>query len=151
MLPFHDRLMWTSHMDIEMSALADRHYSRRTVGARQFSYSGRKLVLRNSEGSVLWVWMFPDPDKRMDGQLGYNCALFRNESRRRASEIILEAEAWAFEKWGPARVYTYIDPAKICVLKRRGVPVPGFCFLKAGWQFVREIRRGKLLFAKEPT
>jgi hypothetical protein len=151
LLPFHDRLMWTHHLDPEMAALADRHYPRRkeSIGKLRFSYSGRKLVLRNAEGTVLWVWMFPDPAMRMDGQLGYNCSLFRNESRRRASEIILEAEAWAFDKWGPARLYTYIDPDKIRVVKCRGVPLPGFCFLKAGWKFVREIRDGKLLFAKE--
>ncbi len=151
LLPFHDRLMWTNHFDPEMAALADRHYSRRTVGARQFSYSGRKLVLRNAEGSVLWVWMFPDPEKRMDGQTGYNCAMFRNESRRRSSDIIIEAEAWAFDKWGPARLYTYIDPRKIRVVKRRGVPLPGFCFIRAGWRVVRETVSGKILLEKYGT
>src|SRR5258708_35535628 len=104
--------MGPNHCDPEMGARAARHYSRRTVGARQFSYSGRKLVLRNAEGSVLWVWMFPDPEKRMDGQTGYNCAMFRNESRRRSSDIIIEAEAWAFDKWGPAPIYTTIAPPK---------------------------------------
>jgi hypothetical protein len=142
--------MRTTPFDPEMAALADRHYSRRSVGSRQFSYNGRKLVLRNSEGTVLWVWMFPDPAMRMDGQTGYNCALFRNESARRASEIILEAEAWAFEKWGVARLYTYIDPRKIRIVKRRGVPLPGFSFLKAGWCLVRDTRDGKLLFEKAP-
>jgi len=151
LLPFHDRLMWTHHFDPEMAALADRHYSRRTVGSRQFCYSGRKLVLRNAEGTVLWVWMFPNPAMRMDGQRGYNCALFRNESARRASEIVLEAEAWAFEKWGRDRLYTYIDPKKIRIVKRRGVAIPGYCFLKAGWMHIRETRDGKLLFAKEST
>src|SRR5262245_17925661 len=108
-LPFTDGLVRTNHFDSDMSMLADRHYSRRTPGARQFLYSGRKLVLRNTEGTVLFGWVYPDPTMRMDGQKGYNCAIFRNESRRRSSEIILEAERMAFEKWGPNRVYTYVD------------------------------------------
>src|SRR5947208_672318 len=100
LLPFSDGLIRTTHFDDECRQLADRHYSRRTVGAKQFAYSGRKLVLRDALGSVLFVWMNPDPAMRMDGQTGYNCAIFRNESQRRSSEIILEAEALAVEKWG---------------------------------------------------
>jgi hypothetical protein len=133
--------MVTTHFDAEMAMLADRHYSRRTVGSRQFLYSGRKLVLRNAEGTVLFGWMYPDEDKRMDGQRGYNCAIFRNESRRRASEIILEAERAAIDKWGPNRMYTYIDPAKTAVIMVRGRKdrepsrrMVGFCYLKAGWK-----------------
>jgi hypothetical protein len=107
---FDNSLIRTTHFDGEMSMLADRHYSRRTVGARQFIYSGRKLVLRNAEGTVLFGWVWPEDDKRMDGQTGYNCAIFRNESSRKASEIILEAERLAFEKWGPNRLYTLHRP-----------------------------------------
>jgi hypothetical protein len=142
LLAFTDGLMITNHFDQECRVLADRHYSRRTPGARQFCYSGRKLVLRNAAGSVLFVWMFPDPTMRMDGQTGYNCAIFRNESARRSSEIILEAEGMAFSKWGPDRMYTYIDPAKI---KSRN---PGYCFKVAGWRFVRVTPSGKHLLVK---
>lgn len=60
LLPLTDGLIRTTHFDGEMSMLADRHYSRRTIGARQFLYSGRKLVLRNSEGTVLFGWIWPD-------------------------------------------------------------------------------------------
>jgi hypothetical protein len=142
LLAFTDGLMITNHFDQECRVLADRHYSRRTPGARQFCYSGRKLVLRNAAGTVLFVWMFPDPTMRMDGQTGYNCAIFRNESPRLSSEIILEAERMAFEKWGPGRMYTYIDPAKI---KSRN---PGYCFKVAGWRFVRATPSGKHLLIK---
>ena len=86
-----------------MALLADRHYSRRTIGARQFLYSGRKLVIRDAEGTMLFGWMFPDPTMRMDVQTGYNCAIFRNGSARRSSEIILECEAIAIARWGPAQ------------------------------------------------
>jgi hypothetical protein len=142
-LPFTDGLLRTNHFDPEMAALADRHYSRRTVGARQFCYSGRKLVLRNWEGTVLFVWMNPDASMRMDGQTGYNCAIFRNESARKSSEIILEAEQFAFREWGPARLYTYVNPDKIESVN------PGWCFKIAGWKYVRKSKSGQHLLVKE--
>ena len=144
-LPFTDGLVVTTHFDQECRMLADRHYSRRTPGARQFCYSGRKLVLRNTEGTVLFVWMYPDPALRMDGQTGYNCAIFRNESDRQSSDIILEAERMAVEKWGPGRAYTYVDPRKITSRN------PGYCFKMAGWQFVRTSKGGKHLLVQELT
>lgn len=138
---FSDSLIVTSHFDPEMAALADRHYSRRTVGARQFLYSGRKIVIRDAAGDVLFGWMFPDEDKRMDGQRGYNCAIFRNESTRRSSDIILECEAIAVARWGPARMFTYVNPAKIRSYN------PGYCFKKAGWTNVRN-RDGSIWLSK---
>ena len=143
LLPFTTGLIRTTHFDDEMSKLADRHYSRRTVGARQFCYSGRKLVLRDALGSVLFVWMFPDPALRMDSQTGYNCAIFRNESQRRSSEIILEAEKFAFEKWGPNRCYTFVDPKKIKSVN------PGYCFKMAGWKKDGVSKGGKIILTKE--
>lgn len=144
LLPLTDSLVRTTHFDPEMAMLADRHYSRRTVGARQFLYSGRKLVLRNTEGTILFGWLFPDQDKRMDGQSGYNCAIFRNESGRRSSDVLLEAEGAAFAKWGRNRLYTYIDPQKtrtIAALRdyprwgiRKGERIVGFSYRKAGWK-----------------
>jgi hypothetical protein len=144
MLPFTEGLIPTTHFDGEMSVLADKHYSRRTVGARQFCYSGRKLVLRNAAGTVLFVWMFPDSNLRMDGQRDYNCAIFRNESQRLSSEIILEAEEWARRTWGSGRMYTYIDPGKV---RSRN---PGYCFLCAGWERAGISKGGKILLAKGP-
>lgn len=145
MLAWTEGLMRTTHFDDEMRQLADRHYSRRTIGARQFLYSGRKLVLRNAEGTVLFAWMWPDESMRMDGQAGYNNALFRNESSRKSSDIILEAEQAAFERWGPNRLYTYVDPKAV------RSPNPGYCFKVAGWKFVRLSAGGKHLLAKELT
>jgi len=124
--------------------LADRHYSRRTVGARQFLYSGRKLVLRDALGEVLWAWIFPDPAMRMDGQTGYNCAIFRNESLRRSSEIVLEAERHAIDKWGPGRGYTYVDPRRIKSTN------PGYCYKIAGWRQMGFSKSGQVLLVKDP-
>lgn len=137
-------LVRTTHFDDEMRQLADRYYSRRTIGARQFAYSGRKLVLRDAAGLVLWVWMYPDPTMRMDHQVGYNCAIFRNETERRSSEIVLEAEGHAFAKWGPNRLYTYVDPRKIASVN------PGYCYKIAGWKYIGLSKSGLHLLEKYP-
>jgi hypothetical protein len=79
---------------------------------------------------------------RMDGQVGYNNAIFRNESSRLSSDIVLEAEDAAFERWGPNRLYTYIDAEKV------RSPNPGYCFKRAGWKFVRLSAGGKHLLSK---
>lgn len=141
-LPFTDDLIVTTHFDAEMPMLADRHYSRRTPGARQFCYSGRKIVLRNAAGTVLFVWMFPDVALRMDSQVGFNCAIFRNESQRPSSEIILRAERFALAKWGPARAYTFVDSRKIRSTH------PGYCFLMARWDYQRDENGHPVLTAK---
>jgi hypothetical protein len=143
LLPLSDGLVETTGFDGECAELADRHYSRRTVGARQFLYSGRKLVLRDAAGLIVFGWMYPDAAMRMDGQTGYNCAIFRNESRRPGSEIILEAEDMAVAKWGPNRGYTYVDPAHV------KSPNPGYCFKLAGWRFVKRTQDGKHLLVKD--
>ena len=143
LLPFHSGLMITTPFDQECARLADRHYSRRTVGSDQFAYSGRKLVLRDYRGDVLFVWMYADVELRMDHQVGYNCSIFRNESSRRSSEIILEAERFAFEKWGPNRLYTYIDPQKIRSTN------PGYCFLMAGWRKAGRTRDGRKILLEK--
>ena len=79
---------------------------------------------------------------RMDSQTGYNCALFRNESDRLSSEIILEAEQMAFDKWGPNRCYTYIDQTKIKSVN------PGYCYKMAGWKQEGISKGGKVLLVK---
>lgn len=65
---FEDELIATTPFDWDMATLADRHYSRRTIGSRQFLYSGRKLVIRNRAGTVLFGWIWPDDALRMDDQ-----------------------------------------------------------------------------------
>lgn len=127
LLPWTESLVRTWAADPECAALADRHYSRGRIGSKQFAPSGRKLILRNTVGSIVFVWLWPDPQYRDDGQVGYNNTLFRNESGRRSSAVILEAEAAAVRVWGPGRAYTYIDAAKV------QSPNPGYCFKCAGW------------------
>jgi len=79
---------------------------------------------------------------RWDGQNGFQCSLFRNESGRQSSEIILEAEEIAVQEWGNNRMYTYVDPSKVISVN------PGYCFKRAGWRFERMSAVGKHLLVK---
>jgi len=87
--------------------------------------------------------MFPDVKLRMDTQTGFNCAIFRNESERRSSEIILEAERFAVAKWGPNRAYTFVDGRKVRSSN------PGWCFIAAGWRKCGKTKSGKIILEKQ--
>jgi hypothetical protein len=119
-------LIRTGQYDDAMRQLADRHYNRQTPGSPKFAPNGTKIILRDAAGDVLWTWI-KIVLERWDGQTGYYCQAFRNESARLSSDIILEAEQHAAEIWGPGRMFTYIDPAEIKSSN------PGFCYLMAGW------------------
>jgi hypothetical protein len=144
LLPFTDGLIQIGKGDPECLDLADRHYSRQKIGSNQFMPPGKTLVLRNYEGTFVFGWLWQS--ERDDKQEGYNCSIFRNESKRLSSEIILEAEQKAFDYWGPNRLFTYINPEKLSTKKRRGwefCPWPvGRCFLLAGWK-LRVYKNGR--------
>ena len=131
LLPFSDGLTRVGKFDVESVFLADSHYSRQKVGSNQFMPPGKTIVLRDNDGTIVFGWLWQQ--KRDDGQTGYNCSIFHNESVRRASDVILEAEEFAQKEWGPNRMFTYVDPTKT---KRSRTP--GRCFLKAGWRYVRD-------------
>lgn len=140
LLHFEDDLIRVGKHDYESCLLADRHYSRQKPGTNQFMPPGRTIVLRNSAGDVVfgWLWQL----KRDDGQQGFNCSIFRNESARQSSDIILEAETIAVREWGQNRGFTYIDPDEVSVN-------PGYCFKRAGWKFVKKISSGLHLLEKK--
>lgn len=143
LLPFeHNGLFRSDRFDHELAELADRHYSRQTIGSPQFVAPGRNLVYRDREGLVVFVWLWQLPEYRDDKEEGYCCSIFRNESQRKSSDIILEAEELATKEWGANRMFTYVDPSRIASVN------PGFCFKQAGWKFVR-VHKGKHLLDKK--
>lgn len=73
---------------------------------------------------ALFVWR---KFKSGDGQIGVNCSVFRNESKVKSSDLILEAEQVALKRWPMERLYTYVNAKKI---KSKN---PGYCFIAAGW------------------
>lgn len=153
LLPFTEGLVRVGKFDAESAMFSDNHYSRQTPGSPQFMPPGKTLVLRNWVGSVLFGWLWQEI--RDDGQRGYNCCIFRNESPRLASEIILEAEEFAFKEWGPNRLFTYIDPTQTRPIYRRSERCVGWSWRKAGWRPLlskngdqRTSRDGAWLFVK---
>ncbi len=122
-------------------SIFDCHYSRYFYAdgrkPRLFVGPGEKLVLVSPDALALFAWR---KFKSADGQLGVNCAIFRNESRLRSSSLIRSAEDFAVNHWGPQRFFTYVNARKLSIRKRRGVEYcpfpPGRCFVEAGWKFI---------------
>ena len=106
-----------------------RHYSYRPYADKRnpmlFVGPGQKMVLLTIDCKALFVWR---KFISGDGQEGVNCAVFRNESGLLSSDLILEAEQMAEQRWPGERLYTYING------KRIKSSNPGYCFLKAGWE-----------------
>lgn len=116
-------------------ALADRHYSRKRVGAAQFSPPGRNLTLRTAAGDAVWVtsWPLLEYVEHYWGDC-WTCTLFRNESSVLSSQLITEAEAATGAIMGEAPAggfLTFVDAGKV-----RPKRDPGYCFLQAGYQAV---------------
>jgi len=141
LLAFDQKLHVATKFDPELVLLADRHYSRQKIGSYQFLPPGRTLVIRDNAGLVVFGWLHQQ--YRDDNEEGYNCAIFRNESARRSSDVILECEALVVSRWGKGRAFTYINPAKIRSTN------PGYCFKQAGWRFVRQNPDGKHILEKQ--
>lgn len=125
--------------DISCRLLADRHYSRQTVGDKQFCRHGKNLVLRTALGDAVWVtWQ----GIRDDGLQAWECTIFRNESEYLSSELIREAIEITIENWGkPPRdgIITTMNSNKIKSVN------PGCCFKKAGFKQIGQTKVNKLL------
>lgn len=120
--------------------LADRHYSRQSIGHPMFTRPGRNLVLRTAEGDAVWVtWQ----GIRDDGFQAWECTIFRNESKYLSSDMIRHAIKATVSEWGKPPedgIITYVDHSKVRSTN------PGFCFLKAGFQRVgKSKKRGLIL------
>lgn len=143
-------MIWqrTKKFDPECAAMADNHYSRRTVGSPQFMPPGQTVVLKAP--GALFGWWRPHPDSgivAMNKLDGWTCTIFRNESTVRSSELILEAE-YALTEYvgtdcGPSGMITYVWD------KRVRSTNPGCCFKIAGWKKAgKSADKRKTLFLK---
>lgn len=107
-----------------------RHYSCRHYrdgrNPRLFVGPGEKLVLLTQYSDACFIWR-KFIDAAIPKQTGVNCSLFRNESDVLSSQLIIEADEIAWEKWGNERLYTYVNPKKIKSTN------PGYCYIQAGW------------------
>ncbi len=135
--------MLSHRADKRAAALADRHYTRQTVGSRQFVPPGRCLVLLTPAADALWVTSWPEARYVKHAWAGaWMCSLFRNEapSRYLSSTLIREAVAATrahFGKPPTLGMVTFVDPAHV-----RAKRDPGRCYRRAGFRPVGSTKSG---------
>lgn len=131
--------------DLDCLRLYERHYScyRYADGRerKRFVGPGERVVLRTERADALFVWRKFIDDS---GQDGINCAVFRNESAIRSSELIRQADQIADCLWPDSRHYTYVDQKAIASTN------PGFCFIAAGWSRCGITNGGLIVLSREP-
>ena len=119
--------------------LFSRHYSKYHYKdkriTKRFVGPGERIVLLSTCERALLVWK---KFRSLDNQEGISCSIFRNESEKLSSELLLEAESFARRKWQDNRLYTYVNPRKISSKN------PGDCFKVAGWRFCGITKKRKL-------
>jgi hypothetical protein len=142
--------MRVKKFDHRACELADRHYSRRTPGSDQFMPPGQTIVLLTTDARAVFGWWRPDPAsglRAMNGLDGWTCTIFRHESSRLSSTLILAAENELYryaDDVGPDGLITYVWDQRVRSSN------PGYCFLCAGWRRTGRSADGrKTLLQKE--
>lgn len=141
-------LWWlTKDGDQDCLELYERHYScyqyKDGRERKLFVGPGEKLVLRTVKADALFAWRKFKDDS---GQIGINCAVFRNESKHQSSELIRQADRIADVIWPNSRHYTYVRAEAVRSAN------PGFCFLKAGWtRMKKRTGSGLMIFERQPV
>lgn len=120
--------------------IADRHYSRQKPGTDQFTPPGRVLILATSNYDAIWAtsWPFEQYVNRVYPDAWIN-TIFRNESNRLASELILQAISatrWYYGQPPESGMISLIDPKQVKPIKRRGKLHWGYVYEKAGFEYV---------------
>jgi hypothetical protein len=125
--------------------LADRHYNRRKVGSPQFVPPGRCLVFLSACERAVWITSWPFPEYVRHAWPGaWVNSLFRREGGIKASEMIRQAVAATRSIWTPPElgIVSFVNPKKVKPIMRRGQPVYGYCYLKAGFRHVGYTKGG---------
>lgn len=135
------------HADRRACALADRHYSRKTVGAPQMMPPGRKLVLLNDDATAVWGSSWPFAEYVKHAWAGaWMCTIFRNESPDLSSELIREAVAVTRWYWEVPilGMITFVEAKKVRSAN------PGYCFKRAGFRAVGHTKGGQVALQLHP-
>ena len=142
--------------DSEVVPMADRHYSRKTPGAPQFSPPGRKLILKTVGAYWVTSWPFAEYVKHAWAGAWVNAAFRREpECGYLATELIRQAVAATRWKYGDPPelgMVTMIDTAKVRPTRvRGGVNVWGWTYLKVGFRAVGHTKGGLLVLQLLPA
>ncbi|MED4285336.1 hypothetical protein P4679_25775 [Priestia megaterium] len=131
----------THNCDEAGRKLADRHYSRQTIGAARFTRPGKNLVLRTAEGDAVWATWYGK--FRRDGLDACECTIFRNESSYLSSYLISYACLASFLHAGKGNlkdgIITYVDDSKVNSVN------PGFSFRSVGFKYIGRTKKNKLM------
>lgn len=87
-------MMWhvSWKADPRARVVADRHYNRQKVGAKQFVPPGRAIVLLTENADALWISSFPYAQYVRHAWGGaWVCSCFRNEGTFLSSALIVDA------------------------------------------------------------
>jgi hypothetical protein len=142
-------MIWrvTKDGDIRAWKIYQRHYSciNKKPKIKQFVGPGESIVLvhltKSWEYDALFVWQ--KQKDRMDGRSGINCSVFRNESKILSSDMILEAEIFAYNRWPGEKLFTFVNANKINSIN------PGYCFMKAGWKKAGKTKKSSLIILEK--
>ena len=139
----------TTKADVRPRLLADRHYTRQTVGHPMWTRPGYNQILyleQKSGRAAAFCWWRPKWEDgrpgtiRKDGLRCIECTLFRNETRFRSSDLIRAAVemvlTWdrALDVEWPDGLITGVN-SKATQGGRNELSQPGRCFLEADWHY----------------
>jgi hypothetical protein len=144
------RWQLSNRADPRAARIADRHYSRQSVGSRQFVPPGRCLVLLADDESAYWVTSWPFAAYVRHGWAGaWMCSAFRNEGGYLSSELVSEAVSatrYVFGLPPQLGMVTFVDSTK--VRRKRDF---GRCFRRAGFVHVGETQGGLIALQLLPS
>ena len=155
---------WIGIHDADPRAIAlyRRHYSSKSKSNNSHGFIGvgERMVLLTLKGDALFAWHLKitpqerdsrEPEKRRklrgnepsiynigEDRVGLMCSVFRNEGPTLSSELILEAEELAWQRWPGIRLFTYVWDSKVESVN------PGYCFKMAGWKTCGRNADGRL-------
>ena len=123
--------------------LADRHYSRRTIGAPQMMPPGRKIVLLSIDNNAVWGthWPYHELVMHSFGDC-WICSIFRNESNYLSSKMISQAESVTRFIFGDPPSGGFISFINKNKIKSEN---PGYCFKMAGWTKIGKTKSGLIV------
>lgn len=138
--------LWTlaHRQDQRIRRLADRHYSRQSIGNEQFAPPGRGIFLITSDDLAAWVVV-----ENLDGggNLRWRCTIFRNEGTTLSSTLIMAATTKTRAFWPLRYGYSPTSPltTEVDATKTRRKRDPGRCFRRAGWTVTGETSKGLII------
>jgi hypothetical protein len=140
------------HKDVHGRQLADRHYSRKTVGAAEYMPPGYKIVLMGEDNTAVWGIQRNSIRSGVLRRDGFECwdnTIFRKENDLLASDLIREAIAICLGFWPQIPrdgLHTFIDPLKVKPTMVRGVKTWGRCYTKSGFEYHSDTQSGLMRF-----